>query len=355
MFPPPDNPADAAVFPGETAVFQVQAINPYTMDSTNLTYAWRKVGEPTVLSTTDTLQILNAQISNEGEYYCTVTVTSTTYSADSPAATLVVKRLISHWPFEGDLNDAIDTNHGEMIGDNPEFGSGIIGSLAIEFEGTNKEYAIVPSNAHEPYSSWTLSWWENSDPDTSPSNYESMLSCGIEPDGWDIFDFARYRVYRYAFGLNVPSEQKSISGRYQYTENDPSLYPRGQWFFHTISYDDATGIAKWFINGEQVGTFGEDLPISFDGFQGQSLYVGNCKSATSPQPYAGLIDDLRLYNYPQEPVEVAVEYTNVIGGEICVELPAGDFTGDCYVNINDLVDFVESWLDCNKWPVETCQ
>ena len=82
------------------------------------------------------------------------------------------------------------------------------------------------------------------------------------------------------------------------------------------------------------------------------LYLGNMRDMS--QPIAGLIDDLKLYNYVVEPLDIAMHYASVSGEEICVELPDGDVTGDCFVNINDLVDIVDSWLECNLYPFEMC-
>jgi hypothetical protein len=37
----------------------------------------------------------------------------------------------------------------------------------------------------------------------------------------------------------------------------------------------------------------------------------------------------------------------------CSEVPAGDVTGDCEVNIKDLVQMVSEWANCNWVPAES--
>ena len=64
----PDLPECTAVDAGDDVVFTVEATNPWTNDGTGMTYAWGKVGEGGMLSTTDTLEILNAQLAQEGLY-----------------------------------------------------------------------------------------------------------------------------------------------------------------------------------------------------------------------------------------------------------------------------------------------
>ena len=71
--------------------------------------------------------------------------------------------------------------------------------------------------------------------------------------------------------------------------------------------------------------------------------------------YVGDMDDFRIYNYPLDGYEVAELYTTLAGGEICVELPMGDFNEDCKVDILDFAVFASQWLECNWVPDGACQ
>ncbi|UCD27337.1 MAG: hypothetical protein JSV03_09405 [Planctomycetota bacterium] len=342
-------PEDTAVWPAESVVLRVEAVNPYTLDTTDLIYAWYKAGDTIVLSETDTLEITNAQVADEGDYYCKVTVIfeETEFTAYSPTAQLIIKRLIGYWPFDGNMKDIAGGYDGTMIGGGASYEDGIIDSgEALEFTGNSKEAATFPTDAHINLA-WSLSWWENSDPTKTGGDWETMVGCGGDV-GWEIFDFTRYRAVRYAFGFETDGQQRTISGDYIFTVNDPALYPRGQWHYHVVTNEPSTQTATIYINGVK---FDEFVGFDFDEFD-EVLYLGNLRDMS--QPYAGLIDDLKLYNYVLEPMDIANGYASVTGEEICVELPAGDTTGDCFVNISDLLEVIDSWLQCNLYPFEMC-
>ena len=118
------------------------------------------------------------------------------------------------------------------------------------------------------------------------------------------------------------------------------------WYHHVLSFDEATGICAWYINGLYVG---EMTGIPFTDFD-ELLYVGNCRDGL--QPYAGLIDDLRLYNYPLDLYEAAVLYTDVVGGGVCMEpisVAEGDINQDCKIDISDLSEVIAQWMDSNRF------
>ena len=187
---------------------------------------------------------------------------------------------------------------------------------------------------------WTISWWENSDPDTG-GDWETMVACGAGPDGWEVFEFGRESFYRYAFGFN-------IGGGYIWSPDDAFLYPRGMWHHHAVAYDNVTKRAAWYIDGAKYTDF---TSVNFEGFD-DYFYVGDVISADYPQPFSGLIDDLRLYNYPIDAIKAAMLYYNETNDPVCLEEPEFDLTGDCRVNVEDLSVFILDWMKCNIYP--TC-
>jgi hypothetical protein len=334
----PETPADVLIDAGEDAIFTVDALNPLTGDDTGMTYEWLKVGDPAVLSTTDTLEILSAQVANEGDYYCTVTVTASGKSSDSAIANLSIKRLIGHWPFDRDMTDIVSGNDGTYIGGNrPTYVTGGVIGEAVEFDGSDGKAITVPTIAHIS-NAYSLVWWENADTDGTDHDWESMLACG-DTDGWEVFEFDRYIYATYAFGFN--------NADYFYSPT-ATPYPRGVWYLHVVTYDPTEGLAKWYLNGELAG----QISTGFDGFD-DVIYIGNARSFG--QSYIGLIDDLKLFNYPLNGIEVAILYTDVMGGEICGQYPEYDFNADCRVDLLDLTAFLGEWLECNRFPAEFCE
>jgi len=333
------HPQDALVFAGEDAVFTVDAFNPFTLSSDDLAYQWYKAPDIMLAdgadysgTTTDTLTIFSAELSDEGQYFCRLTNTAgNTLTRDTDPANLVIKRLIGHWPFDGDLTDIEGGNDAVKLGTGQvRYDDGIVGTEAVEFR-VDSNPLNVPTDAHVGRA-WTLAWWDNSNPTSDGGDWETMIGCGEGPTGWEIFEFGRQNGTWYAFGFN-------IGGDYIWSDE----YPRGEWNHHVVSYDPLTLVADWYINGVKIREF---TGVNFTAFE-PVLYMGNVVEMS--QPYVGLIDDLLLFNYTLNATDVAVIYHDIVG-PYCAVRPALDFDGDCEVTINDMVIFAADWLQCGRYP-----
>ena len=73
----------------------------------------------------------------------------------------------------------------------------------------------------------------------------------------------------------------------------------------------------------------------------------------------GAVDEVEIWNYTMNPVEVATMYTDLIGGWICVTPAAFDTTGpdgmpDCKVDLYEMAQIAEVWLECGRIPASNC-
>jgi hypothetical protein len=71
--------------------------------------------------------------------------------------------------------------------------------------------------------------------------------------------------------------------------------------------------------------------------------------------YDGLIDDVRIFSYPLEPLDVARLYVELEKDKTaCLnhDDPAlrFDFNGDCVVNLADFAELALGWAQCNVYP-----
>jgi len=154
-------PADQMVHQGEDAVFTVDAINPFNGGKVGLRYQWYKNGEVLGGETAEMLVISGAMESDEAEYLCRVTITDTGAFADSRAAVLVLKRLIGHWPLDGDPNDISGNGYngtefgtgGTPIG----YAEGVIGE-ALDCDGTG-DYINCGNVPVMESGAMTISFW----------------------------------------------------------------------------------------------------------------------------------------------------------------------------------------------------
>jgi len=326
-------PQGIYVFVGETAIFTIEY---YSANDEPVTFEWFKEGEPgTILSVADTLTISNVQEADEGAYMCTL---SNTYGdTTSEPAYLRIKKILGHWPFEENLTDIVGGNDG-LSAKKPVYVEGIVDDgYAVEFgspSGSSVDISTVPYTT----ASWTISFWEKSSTEDAGDFYETIVGSG--ETGWGLVDMGRYQMQRFYFGFTE---------NYVYTPI-ADTYLRGQWNMLALTYDAEANQGTLYINGEPAIESG----IGFPGFD-PLLIVGRVPG----REYYGVVDDLRLYNYPLGLLDVFVLYAEVTGETMCPQNPEADVSGpegnpDCIVNIYDLVEVVADWLECNRLPVERC-
>ena len=147
-------------------------------------------------------------------------------------------------------------------------------------------------------------------------------------------------MQRYHLGLD----------EYYYYTPISDVYPRGEWSMLAVTYDATTQQGTLYINGLPA----IEASIGFPGFDpALPLTLGDVPD----YEYYGAVDDLKVYNYALEPLEIAILYTNVVPETVCFENPGADVSGpegkpDCIVDVYDLVELAAGWLECNRVSTE---
>lgn len=325
-------PQGIYVWAGETAIFTISG---YSANSVPFTYEWFKEGEPgTILSDTDTLTIPDVQLADEGAYMCMLT--NTYGDITSEPADLDMKQLIGHWPFNENADDIVGGNHG-TVNRRIDYVEGIVDAYAVEFSNRGGIGGVDISAVPYTSPSWTISFWEKASLEES-GEYEVLVGSG--PSGWEVLDIGRWSMQIFYLGLNENEIYADLA----------DAYPRGVWTNVTLTYDAEANLGTLYINSRPLIEISE----VFTGFD-PVLTLGD----VSGYEYYGAIDDLRLYNFAMDPLEVFVLYADVTGETMCPQNPESDVSGpegepDCEVNIYDLVEVVANWLECNLFPVERC-
>ncbi len=317
-------PVSARVQAGTTVIFD---FDDYSAGNAPLTYAWTKVGDPGFASSSKDLVFPDAQVGNEGDYYCEITNASGTVTTDT--VYLVINRLIGHWPFDDNLNDIAGGNNG-MTTNPPVYAAGKIGS-GVQFSKSTANPVKLPAVAHQKQN-FTLAWWSF---EIDGAQDGALVASG-ETGGTEDFWYRRSGDTWATFGIG--------SG---------GSYPRGNWYLHTYSFDSATGQGIWYINTTKVWS-GARAFVSFDD-QDRLIFVGAYKNLAPTRLYDGIIDDVRLYNYVIDEYERARLYVDANPGTvICVSPVAMDLNNDCRINLEDFALFAEQWMVCNRNPMASC-
>ena len=123
-----------------------------------------------------------------------------------------------------------------------------------------------------------------------------------------------------------------------------------EWHMVTGTYDGETGTGSIYVDGllenQLVDTERKAATNEFP------VVLGAQTVSAEYSPYEGLLDKTSIYSYALSPLDVAMLYTDVTGGEICLEYPEYDFNEDCIIDILDFAMFATDWLECNIVP--TC-
>jgi hypothetical protein len=341
---------------GGNATFTVSVTNPFTGDSTGMTYQWYKGMPPdtsTPVGTGTTLNYNPVLVGNIGDYYCKATITAESATGDSRVARLDYKRLMHNWKFDGDLTDSIGTVHG--TGDAnfiPEIAyvPGVEGSNAIKFYGIESVLLGAAGDVSIGARDFTMSLWANT---AGPPTWASFISNKNWDSGgnvgWGLFDDSG------DMNWNIADTGSRADVRFPTIYYDPQVDPNGLWHLITAT-NDSDGLASVYVDGVLAASADiSSLPGTKD--SGLPITVG--KDGNGNYPYTGLIDDVRIYNYVLDPVAVAVEYNRVTDESVCIEYPSMDITGpedvpDCEVTILDLAELADRFLDCNLFPAVRC-
>jgi hypothetical protein len=129
-----------------------------------LSYQWQKNGQALSGATLSALTINNLQLSDAGAY--SVIVTNIAGAVMSSGAVLTVSSpppctappagLVAWWSAEGNANDEVGSNNGNVLG-NLAYGPGKVGS-AFEFDGTTTAI-VAPASPSLTVQSLTIEAW----------------------------------------------------------------------------------------------------------------------------------------------------------------------------------------------------
>lgn len=325
-------------------------------DIGTLSYQWLKGGTPlidgptgngSVISgaTSDTLSITGVTKDDEGEYMCQVTSTynSSMVTTDSDTAILEYAQMIGRWNFENNLVDSVNGNNGTWNGPANPYGTGIVGSSALMLDSSTDPNvvtlpaAVIPTNTAE----LSVSLWIR--------NTAEMEYAGTVFRAEDDPCAGSNRVVQVQIpdNLNINFDVGNPEGfdRVQIEEISYADLLQDRWV-HVVGVKDVENeTMKLYLNGVLIQTDDEETTRYSEAV---SVVLGGY--------VVGMIDDLRIYNYAIDSLEVGVLYTDVQGGSVCAGLDDPviqnyDQDGDCQISVAELADIIAAnWLYCLTVP-----
>ncbi len=303
-----------------------------------------------------------------GAYHCEVYNSAATQGSGNEAASssagVWTEGLVSHWDFEGDLQDAVTLANGTyQINDGnsltPVFDTGIDGQALSLMADANHVVIDNPAAYSFHPLGYTASCWVKT---AETAGWAGIISKheddGVDPrNGWVI----------YRSGTGTVATLREAGDQYGSVNIADDA-----WHLLTVTFDPNDGgesVMKQYIDGQLDITWtwaansgvteNDTAPVRF-----------GIERTTADFAYGGLLDDVRIWNYAVDPYTVAGMYTDFVptADPICAEdiamdianadtgLVLGDtgFEGDCKVNLADFAAMAGKWLDCNLVPNTAC-
>ncbi len=352
-------PQSVTTVDGMDASFSVTAVNPLTGNASGLSYAWKAVGSPTVLSTGPTLTLYSVTAASEGQYYCTVT--NATGPKDTNAVSLSISKKVVFWQFNETSGSTASDSSGNGI-------AGTVGTAAVwasngGHSGKAGDHALYLPGSADAFvkaldvnltgkpvddifkgtSSWSINLWVKFDGKPALTNIAGFGDCdgtGAEENGNDATDryFASW-----------------INGTLEFEVGTDGFWPEtplinGDWQMLTLSYDAASKTGVMYFNGDAVSTksgltLADTTENAFKINSGLLVVYGGM-----PGQLKGWVDDFCVFDGALTATDVEYLYA----GYVCTAIPEYDVNGDCVLDMADLLDVLDNWLDCALAPTSAC-
>ena len=331
------HPADTFARVGETASFTFEV----TSQTEPVTYAWKKEGSDDVVGTEATLEIVVAADSG-GMYSCVASNPSGPVASNS--ARLEVARMVAYYPLdelgiEGEPNFVADASgegrNGEKF-NGVSVVPGVIGN-AFSFDGNGGDFVDIGTwNPSDGTGQLTVSMWVAWNPDGG-STWQGPMGKRDTWNGAEMMWQLELSHNNNGF-MEFKRNGSGMPGGY--------LMPRDQSWVHLVQTFDGSN-AIMYINGEYVTSGG----FSFGSDPTSVMTIGACE-AGGGNPWHGLMDDVKVYNYAVTPAEASMIYHDDTGETgLCSERNLlYDFDGNCKVDMADFAMFMEGWMECNLLP-----
>ncbi len=340
-------PAHAAVFNGQPASFTV-AVTSISSES----YQWYKSddnsnttldGDVPVGTDSDTYSITASSAGDEAYYYCVITNDGGTTTTEP--AYLTIKRMVLDWALEYDFGDSSgEGNHAVIYSvsdpNNPTFSTdvpGAVGTYSASFDGQIQQIQVPVDPNQGFHSGYTLTLWLKSAVWSQPQYTGLFNTNNMTTEGFQL-DFSN----------------SANQYRYHTLTVDGIFGPASTEWVHLAIVCDGTDTTLYYnLEGDNAVLLEGTSDIDFNQFQ-----VG-CNRNSSAF-FSGLIDDVKIWNYPRAFAELASsvddpsDYFEVTGKGVCESHPEMDLDGDCKVSISDLSTLAAQWLMCGLQPVEAC-
>jgi len=206
-------------------------------------------------------------------------------------------KLVAHWDFEGDFNDATDKGHDGLAFGDPAIINDPLRGHVLEVDGDDRigvsDAADLNFEANE---SLTFTTWAAIDLADPLSGWRCIVAKGRTELGGS----TDYVDTFYGFYVS-PGNNWHASAGDVWDDSQPAA--GGQWHHLAFVQDGPANVGYFYIDGELIMTAGADSCDT----TGRPLFIGAAGTdvdAVVFEAFKGRIDDVRIYNYALSELEI---------------------------------------------------
>jgi LmbE family N-acetylglucosaminyl deacetylase len=270
-------------------------------------------------ATTPILQIGNVQSVDAGNLV--LAVSNTVGVAAASVGTLVVQTpppcvpvppgLVAWWLGEGDASDLAGTNNGALLGGATASAAGKVG-LAFSFDGTNSFIQIPDSPQLNPSSLTVEAWVLFSALDSD--------GAGGSPPGQQYIVFKQNSLNGYLEGYSLSKARTDGGDVFSFTISSGSgqvlslqsatLVATGVWYH--VAGVRGPDFTQLYVNGQLESQTNANFPQDYGT---NALFFGSSGQASWDHKFAGMLDEVSLYDRALAAGEIAAIYAAGAGGK----------------------------------------
>lgn len=319
------SPADGSIAPLDLALLQ-----------------WTKP-DPNVPGTIVTSNVYWGTEPNLAEpHYGLAPVTAAQMSGSLWSFNTVAEKKVAHWTMDskdgGVYEDVSGEGHDAVIIGDPNIVDGVVGNATqvIAINGVGNAGTWDPSylSGRMTVSCWVK--WEGSTGNQAiVSKANDWQNPGVK---WEIGLTGSGGVFALGGSSNVGVAGGSLK--------------QDEWTFIAFSFDGVNGTL--YVMSDQVAMDSGSFTMGDN--DEATVWIGarGSDAATAVEQFAGLIDDVQIFNYPISTHEVVDMYNAAVEPDqsFCVDAYADQFDLDnnCIVDMVDFAEFAGSWLDEGLYP-----
>lgn len=325
------HPENVLVSDGDDAIFKVTVISDIDVE-----YQWYVDDSPIMGATAAELIIPAAALEDEGLYHCLVTDAAGSTERVSGSASLAIARLRAHWTLDQndfgggqylDVSTEDPFSYNASVNGNPIFVDGIVGD-AVQMVDSVGAANAGRWNPMEHSNQMTVSLWVN-----WAGSSDAWQKLAAQRGSGDYLD----ETSHWQISVAENTSNLIMQSTHSWVQVDGGVIDDDQWQHIAVTYADGT--AKIYVDGE-LATEGAFAPSS----DPEAPLMIGCQDPEWYAPASGSMDDVRIYNYALDDMEIAEVYYTGSGNMPCLNPPALDFTGDCQVGLADFSQLAVYWL-----------